>query len=203
MRDSRGWAIRAVPVLALLAVAAGGGDGAKEETNAAIVAFALVPAIVLLLALPLALYVASTAPVLVTRSTEVRARRPLWSFLLGLADTVAVVALASAVGAHPLGGIAVLLLGAAVLACAVIGLVGSARGLGERLLAQGARPASPLRQLVWGWLLLAGLPLLPVLGVLVLLYLGLGAVGAGHLSFHLRRRRPLPPPPAMHPGHEA
>ena len=163
--------------------------GGKDE-GAALGALALIPALLLLVAMPLALFVASSAPGLVERAAALRSRRPMLTFLIGLSDTVGLLAIGAALAAvHPALGIVTLLLAAALLAIAVIGLVGTARDLGDRLLTLGDRPASPLRKLCWGWLLLAGIPLLPVLGALVLLYLAPGAIGAGHLAFHGSRDR--------------
>jgi hypothetical protein len=116
------------------------------------------------------------------------------TFLLGLGDAIGLLAIGAVLAAvHPALAIVTLLLAAGLLAVAVIGLVGTARDLGDRLLALGDRPASPLRKLCWGWLLLAGIPLLPVLGALVLLYLAPGAIGAGHLAFHGSRNTPGAP----------
>jgi len=178
-----------LPVLVILALglmatdAAAGDDSLSSEDEQGLYGLALIPAFLLLVAMPVALYVASLAPGLVERAAACRARRPVVTFLLGLGDTVALLAIGVALAAiHPALGIVTLLIAAALLAAAVVGLVGTARDLGDRLLALGDRPASPLRKLCWGWLLLAGIPLLPILGALVLLYIAPGAVGAGHLA---------------------
>ncbi len=164
-------------------------SGSNEDARG-VFALALIPALLLLVAMPVALYVATLAPDLVERAATCRSRRPVVTFLLGLGDTVALLAISAALAAiHPTLGIIALLIAAALLAAAVVGLVGTARDLGDRLLALGDRPASPLRKLCWGWLLLAGIPLLPILGALVLLYLAPGAVGAGHLAIQGGGRR--------------
>jgi len=169
--------------LGFLAPDAMAGDGGASGEAESVYALALIPALLLLVAMPVALFVASLAPGLVERAAQYRARRPVVTFLLGLGDTVALIAIGAAMAAiHPGLGVVTLLIAAALLAAAVVGLVGTARDLGDRLLALGERPASPLRKLCWGWLLLAGIPLLPILGALVLLYLAPGAVGAGHLA---------------------
>jgi hypothetical protein len=158
-----------------------------DEAGARVLLVALVPAVFLLLAMPFALFLASSAPGLTVRATGYRQNRPIWTFVLGLLDVAAFLALATALAAiHPWTGIVTLLIAAGLVSAAVVGLVGTARGLGDRLLALGDLPVSDLRRLCWGWLLLAGIPLLPVLGALVLLYLAFGAIGAGHLAWHGR-----------------
>jgi hypothetical protein len=159
-------------------VPAAGGNNA-----AGLVLTSLLPAAAMLAALPLAVLAAARLRRHLAPVADKTREFPLRAFLVGLLVALAVLLLASASGRSPVFGVPALLALAAAAAAAFLGLVAEARRLGCEVRgrdpsADGVEGASS----AVGWLLLAGLPLLPVVGPLVLLYLALRAAGAGILA---------------------
>jgi hypothetical protein len=143
----------------------------------------LLPAIVLLVALPLALLSAARLSSRIPGILDASRRLPLRSFLVGLLAAVAVLLLLSAAGASPVFGIPALLAGTAAAALGFLGLVAEARGLGGALRGRSPRPGEiEGGSVAVGWLVIAGLPLLAVAGPLAVLYLGIRGVGASIIA---------------------
>jgi hypothetical protein len=168
--------IALLTVLALLALTAPAFAEAVEEKKGDLGPVIFGPALLLLLALPLAVVVRALhrAPTKIAES--VRGPGHV-ARVLGLANIVLILlVLSGAKGSKVLGVIAVLLLLAFAIA-AFFGLSAAAVNLGRKLFADEARGAS-VGAFALAWLLLAGLSLVPVLGSLYLLWWVTWGVGA-------------------------
>jgi hypothetical protein len=140
-------------------------------------------AALLLASLPLALLVAVRSGGPLARIRETVRRRSLASFAVGILAGLAVLLLLRATGASPWFGIPALLALAAMLVLGFLGLVAEARSLGCEI--RGRDPAGGGAEggsVAVGWLVIAGLPLLLLVGPLVVLYLGLRAAGGAVLA---------------------
>lgn len=140
--------------------------------------------VLLLLALPTALlfrtrfdYAARAA-----RATE---ERPWATRLLGAANLLLVVLVAGAAKSRPALGVAALVLLLLLALLLLAGLSGAAITLGRRL--RPDAPADSAASFALGWLLLAGVPLLPLFGPLCFLWLAAAAAGAPLLGVRGRR----------------
>ncbi len=169
-------------VLLAAAPAALAGDGGAWERLWGIT---FGPTLLMLLALPFAVVVRTLGvpEVLCTVVEE----RPHVSRLVGAADVVLVLVVAGASDTvtflKPVALVLLLLL----LLAAVLGLRAVAVNLGRRLFRDPARGAS-VGAFTLAWLLLSGLPLLPVLGFAWFLWMAVAGIGAVPLA--LRRKEP-------------
>ena len=150
------------------------------------VLFSVVPALWWLAALPLALFSAARlGPFLgaVDRARSLRIR----SLLVGISVALAVLLFLLAAQRVPFFGIpAVLSLAGAGILC-LFGLVAEARRLGCEV--RGRDPAGDSVEggsTAVGWLVLAGIPLVPAAGPAVLLYLVLRATGTAAVAVATR-----------------
>jgi hypothetical protein len=160
---------------------------AGPEFSQVFAATSVLPCLLLLAGLPLALVAAARAGRALAAVDAAAAASPLGSFLAGLGGAAAILLLLAASStARVLGLAAVLALGVAAIV-AFLGLAAEARDLGARLRGRPAAGAGG-GSLALGWVVLAGVPLLPVAGPLALLYLGLRAGGAALLAL----ARPAP-----------
>lgn len=161
------------------ALAAGGGGGNE------VFAVGGVTALLLLGALPLAIILrtASVPSAALAAAFEERA------FLKRVAGVVVLVllilALSAGVKAPAVGGVLALVFAAFLL----VALAGTARYLGTRLFRDEAR-GDGVGAFTLGWLLLAGLSLLPILGFLAFLYYLAWGIGALVLDLFTGRRKP-------------
>ena len=152
---------------------------APEPAQAVFFFTSALPTGAMLAALPLAILASVRLPGLLRPVLARSTALPLRSFLVGLLAALATLLLLAASKASPIFGIAGVLSLAAASAFAFLGLVAEARRLGCEV--RGIDPSGDGAgggSLALGWLVLAGLPLLFVVGPLVLLYLALRSTGA-------------------------
>jgi hypothetical protein len=151
---------------------------AQADPGALWAAFSLVPALVMLAGLPLALLAAARAGGAPAKALGALRASPLASAIVGLLAGLGVILLASAAQGLPALGLPLLLVAAAVAAAAFVGLVAEARRLGGELRGRAPGEDPEGGSVALGWLVLAGLPILPVAGPPVWLYLALRGAGA-------------------------
>jgi hypothetical protein len=140
--------------------------------------------VLLLLGLPTAIVVHRRFD-LPTRAERTLESRPYVTRLLGAADILLVVLVGSAARAHPAIGVVALVLLLLLGLLLLVGLSAVAISFARLLRADPDVPDSPAA-FTLGWLLLAGLPLLPILGPLYFLWFAAAAVGAPLLSMRNR-----------------
>lgn len=133
----------------------------------------------LLLALPAAVLFRIRFDFAARAARTLRAR-PWATRLLGAADLLLVVLLGGAAKGHRLLGVVALVLLLLLALLLFVGLAGAATDLGRRL--RPAAPAESAASFALGWLVLAGVPLLPLFGPLVFLWMAAAAVGAPLLA---------------------
>ena len=146
-------------------------------------ATSLVPAAVILLALPLAMLATARLQRWIPRIRETARATPLRSLLVGIFAAVTVLLLAAANGANPIFGIPFVLAFGATAILGFLGFLAEARDLGCTL--RDRDPAAPGVEggsAAVGWLVLAGVPLVGGVGPLVILYLALRSAGAAALA---------------------
>jgi hypothetical protein len=161
-------------VIPPIVLAADPADGAG-----ALLQTAVVGALVLLAALPVALLAAARLRAPLPRVARAARRLPLRSFLVGVLAGVAVLLLVAAGTNQPLFRIPAAAACFAAALLAFLGLVAEARSLGCEL--RGRDPGGDGVEggsVALGWLVLAGVPLLILAGPVVLLYLALRGTGA-------------------------
>lgn len=156
------------------------GEGGFREVYGLV---SLLPAALLLLALPAAVLGAARLRPVLDRAAHRLAASPGGSLGAGATASILTLLLLAGSGTSSLVAVpAVLALG--VLAVfAFLGLSAEARRLGGEI--RGREPApggAEAGSTALGWLVLSGLPLLPVAGPLVLLYLALRGAGAAILG---------------------
>jgi hypothetical protein len=159
--------------------ASGGGNPFEGLIQASAIVIVL-----LLAALPLATILRARFA-LPANVAAVAEERPFVSVLLGAANILLVLLVFAASEGIPALGIVGALLGLALTVALALGLAAVAVGLGRRLFRDEARGES-VGAFVLAWLLLAGLPLLPVVGFLVVLWFAARGVGAVMLSLYRR-----------------
>ncbi|MHC4470869.1 MAG: hypothetical protein ACYS99_07875 [Planctomycetota bacterium] len=140
--------------------------------------------VVLLAALPLATIVRArfSIPAKVAAAAE---ERPFFSVLLGAANILLVALVGAAAEGVPALGVVGGLLFLALAVATLFGLTAVSVSLGRRLFRDEARGES-VGAFVLAWLLLAGLPLLPWVGFLILLWFAARGIGAVLLSLYRR-----------------
>lgn len=154
-----------------------------EKLQQFIATTSLLPFLVMLSALPLALLAAARLRGPLARTAKRLDASPGMSLLVGATCFVLVLVLLLGSGASPAIAVPALLCAAATVALALLGLVAEARRLGAELRGREIDPGTAEGgSAAVGWLVLAGLPLLPLAGPLALLYLALRAPGAAVLS---------------------
>ncbi len=157
-----------------------------------LLATTLVAAALLLLGLPFAVWLAARGGEALRDVAGSAARSPGRSLATGCGAALVTLFLLGASPAHAAVGlvaIAALLGFSGVL---FVGLAAEARSLGLALRGTEAAPAEGAHApaggaTALGWLVLSGLPLLPLAGFLVALYLGLRGAGAALLTAAARR----------------
>jgi hypothetical protein len=160
----------------LLAAAGGNAEGFYGATS-------VLPVLLMLAALPMALLAAARIPAPLLRMADRLAATPGRSLAVGASAALVTLVLLAGSGSSPLVAVPALLALAAISVLSILGLVAEARRLGAEV--RGREPVAGAVEggsATVGWLLLAGLPLLPVAGPLVLLYLTLRAAGAAILA---------------------
>jgi hypothetical protein len=164
---------------------------AEGPKAASYLALCAVSAVVLAAMLPAVLFAAASPRAPVPRILSAVRALPLRSFLVGVLAGTAVLLLLAGSKASPLLGIPALLVLAVAAVLGFLGLVAEARGLGCAL--RGRDPGAGGAEggsVAVGWLVLAGLPLLPVAGHVVLLYLALRATGGAVIGLTAGEARP-------------
>jgi hypothetical protein len=153
----------------------------KEQAQAFFVFITLTPVSLLLLALPVAvLFRASTR--VPERVAETLTAKPGLSLFLGAANLLLMAILGWAGNMVPLVGILAFLFLVALAIVIFIGLTSVATMIGRRLYGGDPRGNS-VGAFTLGWLVLAGLTLLPLVGFLLHLWFAAKGVGAVVLSF--------------------
>lgn len=138
-----------------------------------------VTVITLLAALPFAILVRASLS-WPERIADAVAERPWRTLLLGLVNLLLVAVIVNAV-VVPVIQVVAALIGLAALAGCFLGLLGVATGLGRKLRGGG------IGSFVLAWLVISGLPLLPWVGHVALLWLA--AQGLGGVLLTLGRKR--------------
>jgi len=160
-------------LLALAAEALAANVGRKDDWYAGV---AGLPASLLLVALPLAVLARATLS-LPGKIAVVLEEKPFACLLLGAANLLLVTLIAGAAGQLRVVKWIVLALVIAYLVAAFLGMTGNAARLGRRLY-RNEEKGDGVGAFTLGWLILAGVPLFPVLGLFVLLWFLAKGVGA-------------------------
>ncbi|MEN8149509.1 MAG: hypothetical protein ABFS86_06780 [Planctomycetota bacterium] len=176
-------------ILALpgLAAAAAEEEFSKEDRNN-LAGLMLVPALLLLLALPAALAFRAFAK-FPDRIADTLSERPVVSVVLGVGNVVLLILLATAGKASPAIAVVAGILWVIFTVVALVGLTGAATNLARRFRTDARHGTFAL-----AWLTISGVSLLPILGVLFLLWLVSGAIGGTLLAVYAGR--PVTPPAA-------
>jgi hypothetical protein len=136
--------------------------------------------------LPLALLASARADRAAERVEGALRSSPVACSLAGFAGGLAVVLLAAAARGIPALGLPLLLVATAMAAASFAGLVAEARRLGREVRGRAAGEGPAGGSVAAGWLVLSGLPLLPVAGTFVFLYLALRGGGAVLVALRAR-----------------
>jgi len=163
-----------------------------KEDGRAIVGMMLIPAAILLLALPAAV-VFRAGVRLPGRIADTLCERPVVSVLLGVANVILLVLLATAGQVNAGIGLVAGILWIIFLVVALVGLCGAATKLARRM-ARDDAGGDGMGMFTLAWLAISGVSLLPVLGLVYLLWLVSGAIGGTLLTLYTAR--PVTPPAA-------
>ncbi len=156
---------------------------AAEDPRAAVGALSVVPFLLMAAGFPLALLASARLRGPLSRVVDRLAASPGISLLVGTTAALGTLVLLAGSGTSVLVAVPALLATLALGVFGFLGLAAEARRLGAEV--RGREPVPGGGEggnAAVGWLLLAGLPLLPVAGPLVLLYLSLRAAGAAILA---------------------
>jgi len=176
------------PAIALAAEAGGAaGDHAEitKKDGQAFLGMMLIPAAVLLLALPAAI-VFRAGVRLPGRIADTLTDRPVVSVVLGVVNVLLLVLLATAGEAVPAIGVVAGILWLVMMVVALVGLCGAATRLGRRMSGDGVN-GDGLGRFTLGWLTISGVSLLPILGFVYFLWLLSGAIGGTLLTLYAGR----------------
>jgi hypothetical protein len=158
----------------------------EANPQGAILALGIPIAIATLAGLPLALLAVARAGTATARIGEVIGASPLAATIVGSGLGAVALVLAAGAPANPALGIPALIAVAALALAAFAGLLAEARRLGGELRARDPSETIDAGSTAIGWLVIAGLPLLPLAGPLAWLYLALRGAGASVVAL-LRR----------------
>jgi len=140
-------------------------------------------AVLLGAALPLAVLAAVRMPAVLERVAGLSKSHPVRSAIAGAAFGLVVFFLLAGSAGRPAVLVAALALGAVLATLAFVGLAAESLSVGLALRGRDAGEGGPRGGAVaLGWLVLAGIPLLPFAGALVALFLMLRGAGAAFLA---------------------
>ena len=159
---------------------------AEDGAGGALLSLGIAIAAATLAGLPLALLLSARTGAAPARTGEVIGASPLAATLVGSGLGVVALVLAAGMQTNPTLGIPALVAVALLAAASFNGLVAEARRLGGELRARDPSVGPDAGATAVGWLVLSGLPLLPLAGPLAWLYLALRGAGASVVAL-LRR----------------
>jgi len=157
------------------------GGEVKEKDGRALAGLMFVPALLLLLALP-AVVVYRAFARFPERIADTLGERPVFTVALGVAHVILLVLLATAGEASPAIGVVAAILWLVFLVVVMVGLCGTATKLARKF-----RADAGIGTFALAWLTISGISLLPVLGLLYLLWLVSGAIGGTLLTVYAGR----------------